>query len=187
VNKQRTLPLVFICAVFILAGYDLVNRIWQKNVVVQNADLAGNLNNIKKVGLSQGQLSELVNLYEKYSVLEKDTSNNGKDLSDAISSPTRLLLNEHILELKAIVALSNESGRGTDYFCLIKNTNIQSAGSEVIKIMNNQTIHGHRLHVIDNVSVKLISEDLAPNEDKSLTEFVLTMYEKNDNVLYGKK
>ena len=34
---------------------------------------------------------------------------------------------------------------------------------------------------------KLISEEIGPNEDKSSTEFVLTMYKKNENVLSGKK
>jgi len=186
-SKLKTLPVVFICVVFILAGYDLLNRIWHQGEVVQNTDLDRNLKPINKAGLSKKQLSELVNLYEKYSVEDEDTLDGNKGESNVVSSPTRLLLNENILELKAIVALSVKNGQGTDYFCLIKNTNIQSNSSEVVKIMNNQKILGHRLHVIDNVSVKLISEEIGPNENKSSTEFVLTMYKKNENVLSGKK
>ena len=188
-SSLKALPLIFIGVVIILASYDLDNRIWQENDVVQRVDIAKDLEPIDKAGLSQEQQAVLEVLYEKYSELEKETLNGGMLVSDVVSSPTSLLLNEHILELKAIVALSNENGRGTTYFCLIKNTNIQSNISEVVKIMNNQKIHGYRLRVIDNVSVKLIFEDDASNtlnKDKSLTELVLIMYKKNDNVSSGK-
>lgn len=188
-SSLKALPLIFIGVVIILASYDLDNRIWQENDVVQSVDIAKDLEPIDKAGLSQEQQAVLEVLYEKYSELEKETLNGGMLVSDVVSSPTSLLLNEHILELKAIVALSNENGRGTTYFCLIKNTNIQSNISEVVKIMNNQKIHGYRLRVIDNVSVKLIFEDDASNtlnKDKSLTELVLIMYKKNDNVSSGK-
>ena len=137
-SSLKALPLIFIGVVIILASYDLDNRIWQENDVVQSVDIAKDLEPIDKAGLSQEQQAVLEVLYEKYSELEKETLNGGMLVSDVVSSPTSLLLNEHILELKAIVALSNENGRGTTYFCLIKNTNIQSNISEVVKIMNNQ-------------------------------------------------
>jgi hypothetical protein len=149
---------------------------------------------IPKVQLSVGQFGEISALYEQFG--SQDDSGENQQASFEGLSPeqqalqkgnlTKVFAGDKILELKAVIAQKNKLTTAISSYVLLNVTDIKTSKSDVIQIMNKQTIHGYSLDIIDNTHVKLVSEAVSPAQSDPEVNLVLVMYKKNDNVLSGK-
>jgi len=190
-KKLNVIQLLSVLLITLIIVSDFATRIWIKPDYSTKQSEFGDLDSIKRPQLNQKQLAVLDDLYSQFlqsSNKENDDANNLSEFGDKVATkdPSEILLNGHLLELKAIVAIADSKGRKDQFYCLIKDNNLQTNESVVVKLNNKQIFHGHLIEIIDSTQVKMFPVEDSSVKSETRAELVLAMYQrKNDNSLSG--